>query len=166
MKKFFTSKLIDQIIFSLSISCISYFFYIIYHLKINLYIKRLTHGFIKNMSLPIYHHEFTLPYTILFLGIIGLLYFWGKYFLKRVIHVFFSICSIGILFILPFVSCRYWFAFLYVCSITWIIYTIINLIKSTINWVIEDKKTQLPKLTFIWGILVAILGYILKGSLK
>lgn len=166
MKKFFTSKLINQLIFSLSISCISYFFYTIYRLKINLYIKKLIFDFIKNMKFPVHHHEFILPYTVLFFGILGLLYLLGRYASLKKIPLIISTLSIGILLILPFVSCRYWFAILYIISIAWIIYTIVNLIKATISWVVEDKNTQLPKLTFIWGILVAVLGYILKGSLN
>lgn len=166
MKKFFTPKLKNQLIFSLSISCISYFFYTIYRLKVNLYIKKLTFDFIKNMKFPVHNHEFNLPYTILFLGILGLLYLFGRYVHFKKIPLIISFLSIGILLILPFVSCRYWFAILYIVSVAWIIYIIVNLIKATISWVIEDKDTQLPKLTFIWGILVAVLGYILKGSLN
>lgn len=46
----------------------------------------------------------------------------------------------------------------------WISYTVITSIILIYKWVIKDKTTMLAKLTFIWSVLVALLGYCIGRS--
>lgn len=45
---------------------------------------------------------------------------------------------------------------------TWIYFGIIWIIKELYIWTIKDKDKVLTKLTFLWGIIIAILGFVIK----
>lgn len=50
--------------------------------------------------------------------------------------------------------------------ITWLIFSIVEIMSMLFHWISCDPNTSIAKLTFIWGIILAILGYFLKGKVK
>lgn len=49
-------------------------------------------------------------------------------------------------------------------AIVWIIFTIAWLVKQLYLWVLNPSENSLAKLTFLWGMIVVILGYIIKSK--
>lgn len=157
--------------FSFALSCILYSFFLghlhNYFFYFNNFISSTVVSF---FSLIVKKPSSNLCITFLWLDV-GLFFLFsvlGKY-IKSVfkpIYVIWGVSSIILVLCSPFFY-NHGFSFvIFLYFTTCLIYAITKLITKILQWILNDKKTRLAKITFIWGVIVTIFGYILKGSLK
>lgn len=106
-----------------------------------------------------------LPYVMILLGGLLFIYFLYRYFNRHKWYLSVTVISLLSDFILFFnwishselkkvgILCL-------ISFILWISYTVVMLLMQLYEWIINDSEKTLPKMTLVWTILAAFLGYV------
>lgn len=159
------------LVFSFALSCILYSFFLghlhNYFSYFNTFISNAIVSFfsliVKKPSPNLYIAFFWLS-----VGLFCLFSVLGKY-IKSIFKPIYVICGVSSIILVlcsPLFSTHGFSFVIFLYFTTCLIYAITKLITKILQWILNDKKTRLAKITFIWGVIVTIFGYILKGSLK
>lgn len=112
------------------------------------------------------HTNFFNQYHCIYMIIIGfcILLTEGIIILKSKTSLYYVIWSIIVIVLVPLmIIWRTTNGILLIPTLTWLFFTLLWLVCELYKWTISDEKTLLAKLTFIWGMLVAIMGFLIKG---